>query len=373
VSEGFGVLAFILVTLGVILLHEAGHFLTAKAFKIKVEEFFLGFGPRLWSFRRGETEYGIKAIPAGGYVRIAGMNPFEDEPAADLPRTFGAKPAWQRAIVILAGPVTHFVVAAVVLFAFFIAIGSPTPSKPLIDRVVSTVGAERSPASQAGLRAGDLIVALNGGPVGLDRLSAFIHSHAGTPLTLTVRRDGRLITVRATPHPAILDGKPVGLLGLRLAEGRERVGAITAAGRSVTQVASTAKQVVVQLGRVVGPSGLRRIGELLLGSRARAPSDATSIVGATQLAGEAARAGAWDFLIGIIVVFNVFVGILNLIPLPPLDGGHLAVIAYEKLRRRRPDARKLVPLTALVTGFIVLLAVSLAYIDITNPIPNPFR
>ena len=148
---------------------------------------------------------------------------------------------------------------------------------------------------------------------------------------------------------------------------------MTAAGRAIVQTGSTVKAVVLQLGHVFGPSGVERIGQLLVGSRARTASDATSIVGATQLAGEAARAGAWDFLVGIIVVFNVFVGTLNLVPLPPLDGGHLAVIAYEKLRRRRPDARKLVPLTALVTGFIVLLALSLAYIDITNPIPNPFR
>jgi RIP metalloprotease RseP len=123
-SQGFGILVFVLVLLGVVVIHEAGHFLTAKAFKIKVEEFFIGFGPRLWSFRRGETEYGIKAIPAGGYVRIAGMNPFEEIPTAEFPRTFGAKPAWQRAIVIVTGPVTHFVVAAVTLFIFFVGIGS---------------------------------------------------------------------------------------------------------------------------------------------------------------------------------------------------------------------------------------------------------
>ena len=99
----------------------------------------------------------------------------------------------------------------------------------------------------------------------------------------------------------------------------------------------------------------------------------TSVVGATRLAGEAARAGAWDALFSLLITFNIFVGILNLVPLPPLDGGHLAVLVYEKVRRRRPDLRKLVPLTAAVAGFIVLLAVSLIYIDITNPIPNPFR
>jgi membrane-associated protease RseP (regulator of RpoE activity) len=374
VSEGIGIVVFVLVLIGVVLVHEAGHFFTAKAFGIRVEEFFVGFGPRIWSTRRGETEYGVKAIPAGGYVRIAGMNPFEEVPPEEFPRTFGAKPAWQRAIVIVTGPVTHFVIAAVALFVFFVAIGSPTPSKPVVASVQPTLNGAPSPAAVAGLRAGDEIVGIDGRAVGsVDRFVASTRSHVGVPISLTVRRDGTTITVRATPVLAAVDGRKVGRLGIGLGEGRERVGPLIAAGRAVVQTGSAAKGVVTQLGHVFGPSGLKRIGELLVGSRPRRPTDVTSVVGATQLAGEAVQAGAWDFLFGIIVIFNVFVGILNLVPLPPLDGGHLAVIAYEKVRRRKPDVRKLVPVTALVTGFIVLLALSLAYIDITNPIPNPFR
>src|SRR5215211_923645 len=104
-------LIFALAILVAVLIHESGHFFTAKAFRIKVEEFFVGFGPRLWSFRRGETEYGVKAFPVGGYVRIAGMNPFQEVPLKDRPRAFGAKPIWQRALVIVAGPITHLVMA----------------------------------------------------------------------------------------------------------------------------------------------------------------------------------------------------------------------------------------------------------------------
>src|SRR3954454_8359723 len=108
-----GQVAFFVVILLIILIHESAHFGFAKAFGIKVEEFFVGFGPRLWSIRRGETEYGVKAIPAGGYVRIAGMNPYQEVSPEEYPRTFGAKPAWQRAVVIVAGPATHFVIAFV--------------------------------------------------------------------------------------------------------------------------------------------------------------------------------------------------------------------------------------------------------------------
>ncbi len=130
-----GIMLFILAVLVVVMVHETGHFVTAKAFHMKVEEFFVGFGPRLWSFRRGETEYGLKAIPAGGYVRIGGMNPFQEEAPQDLPRTFGAKPVRQRALVILAGPVTHFLMAFLFLAIYFSAIGAPSDTRPEVASV----------------------------------------------------------------------------------------------------------------------------------------------------------------------------------------------------------------------------------------------
>src|SRR3989475_3715069 len=114
-SSSVGIVLFIVAILVTILIHEAAHFGFAKAFGIKVEEFFVGFGPRLWSIRRGETEYGVKALPLGGYVRIAGMNPFQETPPEEVQRTFGAKPIWQRALVIVAGPITHFAMAIVFL------------------------------------------------------------------------------------------------------------------------------------------------------------------------------------------------------------------------------------------------------------------
>src|SRR5438128_4014579 len=134
-SGTLGIVLFVIIILLVIVVHEAGHFTFAKLFRIKVEEFFVGFGPRLWSFRRGEPEYGVKAFPLGGYVRIAGMNPFQETAPEELPRTFGAKPIWQRALVILAGPATHFVMAVVFLIVFFSVLGAPTATKPQIDGV----------------------------------------------------------------------------------------------------------------------------------------------------------------------------------------------------------------------------------------------
>jgi membrane-associated protease RseP (regulator of RpoE activity) len=132
------------------------------------------------------------------------------------------------------------------------------------------------------------------------------------------------------------------------------------------------KAIFLQLGDIFGPSGLNRIGKLLSGAPRRT-DDPASIVGGARIAGQAAKAGLWDGLFEELVVFNVFVGIINLVPLPPLDGGHLAVLAYEKVTRRRADVRKLVPVTALVAAFMILFVVSLVYLDIVRPLPNPFQ
>jgi membrane-associated protease RseP (regulator of RpoE activity) len=204
----------------------------------------------------------------------------------------------------------------------------------------------------------------------------YTQSHIGRPIRVTVRRGDRTLTLTATPVLATVEGKQVGRLGILLgarSTARNRVDPLSALGRGLVQTGQTTRDVVVQLRQVFGPAALKRLGQLLAGSAQRRVTDPTSVIGAGQLAGEAVRAGAWDFLFGILVVFNVFVGILNLVPLPPLDGGHLAVLAYEKVRRHRPDPRKLIPLTTAVAGFIILYAVTVSYLDIVKPIPSPFR
>jgi membrane-associated protease RseP (regulator of RpoE activity) len=372
-AEWVGISIFIVTLLIVVMIHESGHYFTARAFGIKVDEFFVGFGPRVWSTRRGETEYGVKALPFGGYVRIAGMNPFQEVPPQEFPRTFGAKPIWQRAVVIATGPITHFVMAGLFLAIYFMAIGVRTPTRPLIEEVQAKLDGRTSPAVVAGLRQGDEVIAVDGRPVGsIDRLISYTRAHPGQPITLTVERNGRPITVTATPVLTKVNGRDVGRLGVILDEAKQRTGPLTAVGRAGLQIGSLVKAVFLRLGDIFGPSGLKRIGQLLSGAPRRA-TDPTSIVGGARIAGEAAKAGVWDALFEELIVFNVFVGILNLLPLPPLDGGHLAVLAYEKVSGRRPDVRKLVPLTALVAGFLILFVVSLVYLDIVRPLPNPFQ
>ena len=160
-----GALIFLPFLTVIIAIHELGHFYFARRFRMKVTEYFVGFGPwKIWSRRKGELEYGVKPIFIGGYVKIAGMNPYEENPPEDAPRLYGAKPIWQRAITIFAGPGTHFVVAAIIFAVWLMAFGDPrtAPLTPLvIDEVETTLNGDASPAAAAGLVAGDRIVRLD--------------------------------------------------------------------------------------------------------------------------------------------------------------------------------------------------------------------
>jgi membrane-associated protease RseP (regulator of RpoE activity) len=379
------IVAYVLAILTIVLVHESGHFFTAKAFGIKVSEFFVGFGPRLWSMRRGETEYGVKAFPFGGYVRIAGMNPFEEVPPEELPRTFQAKPIWQRAIVIATGPVTHFVIAVVLFAIFYVAIGTPTRFRPEIDSVSEKLNGAPSPALRAGLKPGDRVLAVDSltfpptedANREINALTGYTRSHPGKIMKLVIDRGGKTLALHVTPVVATFGGKRGAYIGVGVDAAvleRDRVDPFTAIGRGVTDTGTTIWLVVQRLGDVFGPSGLKRIAQQLVGSTQRGAGDVQSVVGAGRTLVQAASAfGFWTAFLQLLVSFNVFIGILNLVPLPPLDGGHLAVLVYEKIRRRRPDARKLIPLTAVVAAFMILFAISITYLDIVSPLPNQFR
>jgi membrane-associated protease RseP (regulator of RpoE activity) len=217
-----GQVSFFVALIFVIVIHEAAHFGVAKLFGIKVTEFFVGFGPRIWSTKRGDTEYGFKWIPAGGYVKIAGMNPYEQIPPEDVPRTYGAKPAWQRALVIVAGPATHFVLAFLCFAIWLGFVGEPRFVDPVIERVPQELGGEPSPALTAGLRAGDVIVGVDGiSHPSTDQLLAYTQEHVGEPITIVVRRDDRTVTADVVPVPSTVEGERIARIGVVLRSGRE--------------------------------------------------------------------------------------------------------------------------------------------------------
>lgn len=371
-------IGFIFTLVLVILIHEASHFIMAKRFDIKVEEFFVGFGPRLFSFRRGETEYGIKAIILGGYVRIAGMNPFEETNEADLPRSYGSKPRWKRALVIAAGPVSHFFIAGLILWLYLVFVGQPTKFSAQIGAVEPKLNGIESPASAAGFEAGDIVVSIDGEPVDADNFTKILRADTqGEPLTFVVKRDAEQVTLVAAPTMAKAGGdEEVPRLGVLMSGGtileRDRPGPVSALGESAQITWSATRQVVASIARVFGPQGIGRLFNLLFGDAQRSVEDPFSVVGGARIASQVAESGQFDAFVFLFVSFNLFVGLLNLLPLPPFDGGHLAVLAIEKITGREVDMKKVVPVSAVIASLLIVFTLSVVYLDLVKPVPNLF-
>ena len=372
-----GVLAIIaflaLILLVVIPVHELGHFLVARRFGFKVDEYFIGFGPRLWSRRRGELEYGIKAIPAGGYVKIAGMNPYETVAPEDLPRAYGSKPIWQRALVILAGPFSHFLMGGLLFFAAFTAFGDPGTDRVIVDELAPRLGDGPSPAVTAGLREGDVVVRVGDlANLTSDSLSPYVtrfaREHPGEPLTYVIERDGRELSLSIVPKLITEDGEERGRIGFRL--GAERVSIPEAAVLAAGQTWRASVTSVEQIPRVFGPESFARTFGLLVSDEPRSANDATSIVGVSRAVGDVGSQGDWAFLLELAAYVTIFIGIVNLIPLPPLDGGHVLMLVIEKVRGRPVDYRKLVPVSATVIVLLSAFALATMVLDVTKPIPS---
>jgi membrane-associated protease RseP (regulator of RpoE activity) len=376
-----------------IMVHELGHFLAAKHGHMKVTEYFLGFGPRLWSFRRGETEYGVKAIPLGGYVKIPGMTNLEEVDPADESRTYREQPFHSRLLVAVAGSAMHFLMAFVLLVVLVTAVGLPNGDKVGIQRVVAVDG-RPGPAQVAGLRAGDVVVSADGRPVSGngDTLVTELHRHPGRPVTLVVDRSGTTRTIVVTP----VDGRtvrepgltqppgtaPYGLIGVSLDAPVERVGLLTGLARSGADMVRFSWASVVGVAHLFSPAAtVQRFGQL---TSAKAASQASangtrvqSVVGVVQTAKDAVHAGIGDLLI-VLISINLFVGIFNLFPMLPLDGGHVAIAVYEKIRstgsrvRYHADVAKLLPYTWALVAFLGVLFTTSLLTDLLHPQANPF-
>jgi len=392
-SHATDVLIVVVAIVAMVMLHELGHFVTAKLSGMKVTEYYLGFGPRLWSVRYGETDYGIKAIPAGGYVKIVGMTNLEEVDPEDEARSYRQKPFHSRLVVALAGSFMHFVIAFVLIWALFAVVGVPGPGTVEIQGLTNWQGV-RSPAERAGLRAGETIVAVDGRHVStLDQVASVTGSHAGRAITLEVREGSRLRVVTLTPvdgRSVRVDGhrllprstKNPGLIGVDLTYLPVTSGPLEATGQAAVGLVRTVGESLGALGHVFSPSGLSRYVSELTSARAAAQAARTgnrpeSIYGAVRTAVQGAEAGVGDLIV-VLVSINVFVGIVNLFPMLPLDGGHVAVAVYERLRSRRgrpyrADVGKLLPVAYLMIAFLGFVFVSSLYLDVTHPVVNPFH
>ncbi|HEX6075060.1 MAG TPA: site-2 protease family protein [Micromonosporaceae bacterium] len=414
-AYALGVVLFALGILVSILLHEAGHMGTAKLFGMKVTQYFAGFGPTIWSFRRGETEYGVKAIPAGGFVKIIGMTPLEDEADVapeDKHRVFWRRPLWQRTVVLTAGSVTHFLLGFLILWitAGFVGVANPAYAEAADEAPKSTrVGVQscvvlapqerecrpsdpRSPAMRGGLRDGDLITSINGRSVGdFEDLVKVIRETPPGPVPLSYVRDNERhdITVELVA------------VQRKLSEDAKQPSRVSALG--VFPYVNPAIPTTVTYGPVesVGVAG-EYIGQMFIGTfqalakfpekvpklftalmgEERDEETPISVVGASRLGGEIVEREIWPMFFLLLAVLNLFVGVFNLFPLLPLDGGHIAIAWFERVRSwfyarlgkpdpGRVDYMKLMPLTyavIIVFGLFTLLTVAA---DIVNPIRLP--
>jgi membrane-associated protease RseP (regulator of RpoE activity) len=390
-----GWVIFLVALLFSVMLHETGHFVLAKKFGMKVTRYFVGFGPTIWSTTRGETEYGIKALPLGGFVKIVGMHSLDDvDDPEDEPRSFRSHPGWQRILVLCAGSFMHFVLAFLLIFGLAIGIGIENDNTTQLGTVTTCVAAnttqldngtctasdQPSPAKQAGLKVNDVVTAFDGKPVSnWTQLGNEIRqAPAGSDAAITVRRGGRTLTLHA--KLASVNGRSGAYLGIAPTIVFQLANPI----RAVQYSGSAFGQVVVGSVKAVGslPAAVPKLFSKDRGDTAG--GQVSSIVGAARDTGQAVAANVgWQYKVSFILLLiaslNIWVGILNLLPLLPMDGGHVAVIVWERIRawfarlRHRPDPglvdmAKLLPFSFSIFAVLMIFSVVLILADIVNPV-----
>jgi len=415
-------------------LHEIGHLVPAKKFGVRVPQYMIGFGPTIWSTTRGETEYGVKLIPLGGYVRLVGMYPpgdprraskkgrlaefvqsardasMEEVRPGEEHRAFYNLSAPKKLIVMFGGPFMNLVIAFVLLSVLYVGFGQMTPTTTLASVSQCVLAADApadatcsendpvAPAAAAGLQPGDTITAWNGTQVqSWDELSALIQRTGGQEVDVTFTRDGVEHTTSATPivaqrpefnedGTAALDSNgdmvthPVGFMGM---------GASTElVSQSITQVPGALGEQLAGTAKIIGslPARLVDITHAAFGHEERDANSVVGIVGIGRFAGELASTQGLNTpqyvaanLIGLVVSLNIALFAFNMVPLPPLDGGHIASALYEGARRRvvklagrgysgPADTARLLPLTYTVFILLTGMSVLLIYADIVNPV-----
>ncbi|MCK5757328.1 MAG: site-2 protease family protein [Mycobacterium sp.] len=408
-----GVVLFALAILLSVALHECGHMWVARATGMKVRRYFVGFGPTLWSTRRpnklGETEYGLKAVPLGGFCDIAGMTSVEELAPDERPYAMYRQKTWKRVAVLAAGPGMNFVIGFVLIYAIAIIWGLPNLNQPTTAMVgeTSCVKSEvsqgelgdclvSSPAAAAGIRAGDVVVAVGDTPVAnFDELVAAVRPLNG-PTEFTVQRDqdGRTeeftTTVDVTPSQRYVaadsaDAAPVptdvGTIGVTAAIfGPTQYNPLAA----VPATFAFTGDLAVELGKALAKIPTK-VGALVdsIGGGERDPETPISVVGASIIGGDTVDQGLWVAFWFFLAQLNFVLGAVNLIPLLPFDGGHIAIAVFEKLRNLFRSARgmvaaapvnylKLMPATyvvlVVVAGYMLLTVTA----DFVNPI-RPFQ
>ena len=392
--DALGWLIFLVCLLVSVMLHESGHFVAAKRFGMKCTRYFVGFGPTIWSTWRGETEYGIKALPVGGFVKIVGMTSLDEVEPEDEARSFRRAPGWQRLIVLAAGSFMHFLIAAVLIFGLALAIGVendnttqlgtvaacvPTTAAEVLNDAACTSGEAKSPALLAGLKVGDQVTSFDGTAMSswTQLKAAILKVKPGTPVSLTVDRDGHSLTLHTELATVPGYGSYFGIATTTVFQRQSPLGAIKYVGTGFSEVVSGSVSSLAQL-----PAAIPK---LFSSDRSQtAAGNVSSVVGAARATGDAVAADVgWEYKVSFVLLLiaslNIFVGVFNLLPLLPMDGGHIAVVIWERIKaayfrvRGRPDPglvdyRKLIPLSFSIFLVLCVFGVLLILADIVNPV-----
>jgi regulator of sigma E protease len=330
-----------IVLLGVIIfVHELGHFLFAKLMKVKVLKFSLGFGPKLLGRQFGETEYVLSAVPLGGYVKMLGETPGDELSEEEKLRAFNYQKIWKRFAIVVAGPLFNILCAAVIFFVFFLS-GLPV--------LVTQIGevAQGTPAEAAGLRAGDRIIEIEGKKIEFwDEMTSTIHSSPGKQLNLKVQRDDEIFSVTISPERKQVKDifgeiQEVGLIGIK------------PSGKAVEKKENPAGAFVESISRTWELSVLTLESIIKLFQRVIPLDTLGGPVMIVQLAGQQAEQGLLNFFF-FMAIININLGVLNLLPIPILDGGHLMFLGIEAVRRK-PISQNVVAISQKV-GLVILLS-----------------
>ena len=376
--ELLGILAFVVALLFSVMVHEFGHYITARKYGMWVSEFFVGFGKRIWSVQRGETEFGVKAIPAGGYCKIEGMSPNDEMPQGQEERAFYKASSGKKLIVLGAGSFLHFVLGFVLLFTLFAGIGT-NQVLPVINEVVPN-----SAAQAAGIQAGDEVVSING-----KRVTEWykdvevIRESQGAELTLVLNRNGEEVVITTAARLTDIDGTKRYVLGIVNEVGLVRSGVLVSIKNSATVTKGFLVESVKSLGKL--PEKIPALWGATVRGEERDANGLVGVVGVARVSGEAVGSDKLTPMerlatfVLIVASLNIFVGVFNLLPILPLDGGHMAVAIADSIRaffarlrgRPRPapiDVTVLTPITMVVFVVLATLTLLLLVADVINPV-----
>ncbi|MGA0862644.1 MAG: M50 family metallopeptidase [Ilumatobacteraceae bacterium] len=352
-----------------VFLHEVGHYSTARLTGMKATQFYMGFGPRIWSTTRNGVEWGVRALPLGAFVRIIGMNNLDEVEPSDEPMAYRSKSFPRRLLVITAGSLMHLVIAFVLFFAVFVTAGREQQTGVA---TVRNVDPTTGPAREIGLRDGDVILSIGGAQVtSRDEVVAAITAGSpGDTVRVEWERDGERLSAEvvlaANPGDA---ARPY--MGIYADDwGWSRLSPVEAVGQAGSDIVRTAVDSVKGVAVALNPlNSLRHLTD----DNAPLETRPTTVVGISQVGGDIGSSEGLKGVLVLLAAVNVFVGVFNMFPLLPFDGGHAAIAIYERVRSRGgrrhvADISKMVPVATAVVGVLAVLLLTGLWLDVTRPL-----